>query len=126
MQDIEIAACGLICSDCAIKKVPFDEKSAEQVYKWFLDMKWIEENKTIEEFMADGPYCEGCQGNRENHWSPDCWILECCVNDKGLDNCSECKDFPCDRLIEWAKEDEGYSEALERLRKMKEHSFVSG
>lgn len=125
MQDIEIAACGLICSNCSIKKVTFDDKSAEEVYRWFLDMKWIGEDKTIKEFIDEAPYCKGCHGEKEKHWSYDCWILECCVNDKDLGNCSECKDFPCDRLIEWAKDDEGYSEALERLRKMKDHSFIS-
>ena len=34
------------------------------------------------------------------HWSPDCWILECCVDKKKLEFCYECEDFPCDKLTE--------------------------
>ncbi|MFW6040562.1 MAG: DUF3795 domain-containing protein [Thermoplasmatota archaeon] len=118
MKNTEIAACGLICTDCSIRKVQNDRDSAEKIYNWFITNRWIEDDVTIDDFITDSPYCEGCHGDRENHWSPDCWILQCCIDDRGLDNCSECEDFPCDRLIEWSKDDEGYTMAVERLKKM--------
>jgi len=42
------------------------------------------------------------------------------VDDKGLEYCYECEDFPCLRLKEWAKGSAGYTEALARLERLKE------
>ena len=115
----ELAACGLECHKCSIYLAHTDADIANDVMDWFIEMGWLEGEKDIGEFMADGPYCTGCHGDKETHWSPDCWILQCCVDEKGLDNCSECDEFPCDRLEKWAKNDHGYSEGLERLKELK-------
>ena len=61
-------------------------------------------------------YCHGCLETRDVHWSPDCWILQCCVDQRDLENCAWCPDFSCERLEQWAKQNQGYTEALERLR----------
>jgi hypothetical protein len=53
------------------------------------------------------------------HWSADCWILQCCVDKKGLEFCSDCDEFPCEKLVEWSKGCEGYGKALERLKEMR-------
>lgn len=99
-----------------IFKASKDKDEAERLMDWFLEQGWLQEKKSVQEFMEDGPYCTGCHGDKETHWSPDCRILKCCVDERELDNCSGCSDFPCEKLKEWAAGDEEYTEAFERLR----------
>ncbi|MBS3782219.1 MAG: DUF3795 domain-containing protein [Candidatus Thermoplasmatota archaeon] len=115
----EIGACGLLCHDCSIYMAHTDKNQAKKVRDWFLKEGFLTENKSIDEFMADGPYCLGCHGDKETHWSPDCWILRCCVDGKGLNNCSECSEFPCKGLEEWSTKDESYDKALKRMKGIK-------
>ncbi len=112
----EMGACGLLCHECILRRAPFDEEAAKKIRNWFIETEKVEEKLEVREVMNQGPYCEGCHGDIEKHWSPECWILECCVHDKGLRDCSHCEFFPCDQLIEWSKEDEDYTEALDRLK----------
>ena len=81
-----------------------DLKTAEKWVGQFREWKVIKEDEGAEEIMAKGPYCKGCRGDRSRHWSAECWILKCCVDDKGLSNCSQCGEFPCVKLTEWSKE----------------------
>ncbi|MFN2164839.1 MAG: DUF3795 domain-containing protein, partial [Anaerolineae bacterium] len=60
-----------------------------------------------------------CHGDRAAHWSADCWILRCCVDERGLESCAECVEFPCARLLEWAHGDAQYEQALARLQAMR-------
>lgn len=119
MKEPGLAACGLECKKCSIYLAHSEKEIAHEARDWFVEMGWLEGDVDIEDFMDDGPYCLGCHGDRETHWSPDCWILRCCVDEKGLDNCSECDKFPCERLEEWAEKDGIYSEGLERLKELK-------
>jgi hypothetical protein len=79
---------------------------------------WFKEHEAAE-IKPDDVRCLGCKGDRAQHWSADCWILECCVDKKGLQFCYQCQDFPCGKLSEWAEEDKRYKEALSRLRERK-------
>lgn len=106
-----IAVCGLNCSDCDIYKAADSPELAEGIVKWF------KKNRNVK-LNAMDIRCGGCRGKRDEHWSSDCWILKCCVDEKGLEYCSECDDFPCDKLLEWSKESEGYARALNRLKSM--------
>lgn len=115
-EAIEMAVCGLKCNECDIYLVMSNDNVAKNVYSWFRDMDWLKEGETMDDFLSKAPYCTGCRGDREKHWSADCRILLCCVDEKGLDNCSECSDFPCDKLEDRAGEDDRYAEALERLK----------
>jgi len=87
-------------------------------------MGWLKPEEGKAEIIERGMYCKGCKGDRSVHWninddgSVSCGILECCVDQRGLQFCSECVDFPCGRLIEWSKENEKYGEALTRLKAM--------
>ncbi|MFP4000597.1 MAG: DUF3795 domain-containing protein [Thermoplasmata archaeon] len=110
-----MGACGLLCSECCIFRANADKKAARELLDCMIKIHAAHPTTTIDEFMRRGPFCEGCHGKR---WSPDCWILECCTDDKHLDDCSGCEYFPCDRLIEWSKDCEEYSEALERLQSL--------
>lgn len=113
------AVCGLICSACNIYQASHgDIKAAEGLANWFKDMGWMDKDKTVEDFVAMGPHCTGCLGSRDTHWSNKCWILKCCVDDKGLDSCAKCEEFPCEKLVEWAAQNERYTAALKRLREL--------
>ena len=107
-----IAACGLNCTECDIRLATDDSEIAQQTADWF-------DRELGIKLKVEDIRCEGCKGDRARHWSADCWILRCCVDDKGLEFCYECEDFPCQQLNEWASGSERYSDALERLREMK-------
>ena len=107
-----IAACGLDCTRCDVFQAGDNPRIAQRIIDWFSSERGIQ-------LKPEDVHCEGCRGDRANHWSADCWILECCVDDKGLESCYECEDFPCQRLKDWAKGSERYGDALERLKGMR-------
>ncbi|MDT8380724.1 MAG: DUF3795 domain-containing protein [Brevefilum sp.] len=111
-------ACGLNDDTCEIRLAPFDQGAAATVLNWFKRQGWLDENEGMPEVLKRKMFCTGCLGNRETHWSTDCWILACCEDQHGLNKCSECPDFPCDRLVEWSEQDTSYEEALANLRKL--------
>jgi len=117
-----IAACGLDCGACEIRRLPFDEKAADVCVAWYREMGWLADEEGVEEALARGMTCNGCRGDRSVHWSAGdegiCWILECCVDQRGHEHCSECEEFPCTRLGEWSKQNDGYRKAFARLREM--------
>ena len=118
MQESMMAACGLDCSDCEIRLAPIDPNAAKVIVDWFKSKGWLEENEGIAQVIEKQMYCTGCLGSRETHWSSDCWILKCCVDDHGLQNCSQCETFPCEKLLEWSQKNESYSLAFQRLKTM--------
>lgn len=107
-----IAVCGLDCSKCDILEASTNPEVAQKIADWFRKEKNID-------VKVEDIRCMGCRGDRTKHWSPDCWILQCCVDKKRLEFCSECGDFPCEKLIEWSKGDKRYEEALTRLKGMR-------
>lgn len=115
-----IGVCGLDCGSCDIRKAPHDPEAAQRIIAWFKKEGWLKENEGINEIIERRMYCKGCRDDRSVHWSPDCWILECCVDDKGHKFCYECNTFPCEQLSEWAKQNDSYGQALHRLKEMKE------
>ncbi len=119
MSERLVAACGLDCTECDIRRVPFDDAVAQRAVAWFHDMGWLDETEGVAEILERNMYCQGCHGDRSVHWSADCWILQCCVDDKESWHCSECGDFPCVRLEERADQNEGYGAALAHLRRMR-------
>jgi hypothetical protein len=121
-----IAVCGLDCAACPLLKAATDEGAAQHLVGWFKHEGWLKEHEGVAEVMARGPYCKGCRGDRSIHWSANCWILKCCVDDKGLRFCHECDAFPCQRLKDWSTENEQYAQALERLRRMRQEAPARG
>ena len=118
MRSSMMAACGLDCGTCEIRLAPADPAAAKVVIDWFRQQGWLSEEEGMPEVIERKMYCTGCLGDRDTHWSADCWILACCVDQRGLGNCSECESFACERLVEWAKQNEGYGAALSRLREL--------
>ena len=97
--------CGLDCYDCPIRLRTKEE----------LDY-WTQQKVDLEKIR-----CGGCRSERnEDHWSPQCKILQCCVYERGYEFCAQCQDFPCPILEVWAKEYEHHAQAVEALKKMKD------
>jgi len=117
-ESAEIAACGLECGPCPIRRMAFDAEAAEGVVAWFKKEGWLKEDEGAAEALERSMYCKGCHGDRSIHWSAECLILKCCVDERSLDNCSECDIFPCDRLQKWSGHKPEYGKALARLRRM--------
>jgi hypothetical protein len=119
-----IAACGLDCGSCEIRRLPFDEKAAQKTIGWYRQMGWLKEDEGVADALERKMYCSACKGDRSAHWSVNedgtctCWILACCVDQKGLEFCSNCNEFPCERLVDWSKTDHSYTAALHRLEGM--------
>jgi hypothetical protein len=116
VERIMMAACGLDCSSCVIRLGPTDPAAAKTVVDWFRREGWLAEGEGMAHVVERKMYCTGCLGDRDTHWSAECWILACCVDEWGLSNCSECDAFACQRLEEWSGEYEGYRDAIARLR----------
>ena len=117
-QNQLIAVCGLNCKECDIFHAPNIPEIAQEI------VDWLKKERDTEVKIED-IRCSGCKGDRTKHWSPDCWILKCCVDKKGLEFCNQCVDFPCEKLSQWAKGSKGYEEALNRLKEMKRMSLDS-
>ena len=118
MERKMIAACGLDCGSCEIRLAPTDPAAAKVVLDWFRGQGWLTEDEGMEQVIERKMYCNGCLGDRDIHWSSDCWILLCCVDQRGYSNCSECDVFPCDRLVDWASQNDAYTVALARLKEL--------
>lgn len=115
METCKMAACGLDCGACDLYKAAFDITAAESLVDWFKSKGWIGVHDGADELMKKGPHCCGCHGDRNKHWSGDCSILKCCVDERKFEHCGKCGEFPCPRLKDWANQGEGYQNALNKL-----------
>ncbi len=107
-----ISVCGLNCGECDLYRAPSDPDAMKRVLDWL--------NKdTPGRVKPEQVRCGGCLGDRETHWSGDCDILRCAVEDKSVKSCSRCDEFACDRLTQWASKSQRYTLALERLKSMR-------
>lgn len=60
--------------------------------------------------------CDGCRNETGEVFWGKCELYECC-NEKALEHCGECDDFPCDKLREWASSQN--PERIDNLRKLR-------
>jgi hypothetical protein len=113
-----LAACGLDCGPCPIRQIPLDAEAADEAIVWFKQMGWLQEAEGVAEAIERGMYCKGCQGDRSVHWSEDCEIMLCCVDEKHKQHCGQCAELmSCDKLEAFAKDDHAHHrEAVHRLR----------
>ena len=112
-----IAPCGMDCAQCPIFIAARDPVAAER-----LAQAWHSSGHP--DAKPSWFRCQGCRGDRSVRWSEPCGISQCCVDDKDLDFCYECNEFPCERLEEWAAAHEHHRPALDRLKEMKELSAL--
>jgi hypothetical protein len=96
-----VTYCGLHCELCAERaRIP---KQAAALQRSMTEESWpffgpatpgfAEFWKFLEGLHADG----GCRGCRAGAGPPDCQIRSC-AQERGLELCGQCSDFPCQRF----------------------------
>jgi len=120
METSMMAICGLDCGTCDIRLIPLDDKAAQRAMDWYKQMGWLKEDEGIEQVLERKMYCEGCRGDRTIHWSSDCPMLLCCVDEKHLEHCGQCdKLFTCQHVEAFVGQDPGrHGGAIERLKQI--------
>jgi hypothetical protein len=114
-----MAVCGLDCGTCEIRLAPVNPDAAEVVVHWFREMGWLEEGEGIAEVIERGMVCTGCREDRSLHWSPDCPLLICCVDEQHLEHCAQCEEFLCEKLEAFANDGQAHHKAaVERLKRI--------
>jgi hypothetical protein len=116
-----MAVCGLDCGACDIRLVPSDPEAAKRVVAWFHSMGWLEEGEGVAEIVERGMYCKGCRGDRTVHWSAECPMLLCSIDEKGLEHCGQCDEFVCAKLDSFVRDGgQSHRDAVERLKRLVE------
>lgn len=114
-----MAVCGLDCSTCDIRRAPTDPDAGQRVVAWFHKMEWLEKDEGVAEIIERGMVCKGCREDRSLHWSPECPLLICCVDEKHLEHCAQCDEFVCARLEAFAGDgQQHHRDAVERLKQI--------
>jgi hypothetical protein len=112
LRKLSLAACGIDCTGCDIRLASLDPERAQALTKWFKE-------HGHPDARPEWFRCDGCFGSRELHWSADCAILRCCVDERDLASCADCGDFPCNHLQSFEKDGMGHHRAaVARLRKL--------
>ena len=80
------APCGLPCFECYFYLAQFDREMAETI-------------AGVLQLAPDEVRCKGCraEGGQCAHLAMDCRVYSCTEN-KGMQTCAECQDFPCEYL----------------------------
>jgi hypothetical protein len=93
MQDKMVAFCGIVCSDCRafIATQANDGELRKKVAKTWSTKKDVLRPEDID--------CDGClpAGQRLFKFCGICDVRRC-GQEKGVDNCAHCPEFPCERL----------------------------
>lgn len=83
----EIAAvCGLYCGACGIY-LATQSNDTEKLAQYAIRL-----NQPLEE-----TYCKGCRSNQKTAWCRECKMIKC-AEEKGVDFCGSCNDYPCEML----------------------------
>jgi hypothetical protein len=94
-REWNLSACGLNCANCDIYMASHgDEDARKSIVDWFRDERNID-------LDPEQVRCEGCMGDSERHWSPDCGMMTC-AKERELEHCFECGEFPCSRNEEFS------------------------
>lgn len=107
-----LSCCGMVCTECGIYKAAHDPKVAEEeAGRW---RSWGHADAKPEWFQ-----CQGCHGPDEVVWSGDC-AIRACAKARKLGNCSECDDFPCEKVTAFETDGhEHHRAAIARLRSLR-------
>ena len=84
----------------------------------YLETLWLKENEGVAEAIERKIYCNGCQGDRSVHWSDNCQIMLCCVDEKHKQHCGLCSELlSCEKLEVFASDGhEHHKNAVNSLR----------
>mgnify|MGYP002642179480 CR=1 FL=1 len=109
---IPLAACGIDCNSCGIRKAALDPAEAErEAARW--------RKRGHKDAKPEWFQCEGCHGSDAKCWSGNCQIRKCCIKEKKLPNCSECPGFPCKKIVDFENDKHAHHrKAIQKLRAM--------
>ncbi len=106
--DLTIAApCGLYCGSCGIFRTYFDRNRRK-----------AEEYSRAMKCKPGDIKCSGCRVDGAFCWSTNCHFKEC-TGKRGIGFCYECKDFPCEKLDEFAESAPHHRDIIANLERMK-------
>ena len=102
-----VAVCGLYCGACSIYRATRDEN--EQKLKDFARGLTA---RTGKYFSVDDVRCDGCLGKGQlDLWCRNCQIRLCKKLQSTRVRCSDCNEFPCNRLTNFR--DDGMKHHIE-------------
>ena len=81
-----LSPCGMYCSVCAVRAA---DRANDQELKGMLAQFF----GTKPEQVA----CEGCRSKKTFQFAKAC-AIRACADEKRLESCNQCKDFPCDHF----------------------------
>lgn len=130
MPVLRMAACGVDCNECAQYKVTKenDWKAAEALAPWFRSQGWIGENEGAEAVMKKAPLCNGCWDITDDClWKCGCGSIDfrICCEERKINHCGECDDFPCKHYVKWVDWGEHHKKAMEHLLSLKANKVKS-
>jgi len=104
-----VAACGLYCGSCGIY-LATQENNTEKLLQYAIVL-----NQSFGETL-----CDGCKSDRKSaHCDRKCLFVTCTQN-KGIEFCGTCREYPCKDLIEFQLKMPHRIEILESQNRLKE------
>ena len=104
-----IAACGLYCGACGVY-LATKENDSDKILYYAVAL-----NQTYEDTL-----CDGCGAKRKSlHCTKICTFVNC-KQEKGVNNCVDCYEFPCESLKDFKSKMPHRAEIFESLKHMKE------
>ncbi len=104
-----IAACGLYCGACGVY-LATQENDNDKILYYAVAL-----NQTYEETL-----CDGCGAERKSlHCTKICTFINC-KQEKGVGNCVDCHQFPCESLKDFKSKMPHRAEIFDSLKRLKE------
>ena len=110
-EQCAMAYCGIECSTCDIYLAAQDPEAAQRLAD-------VWKSRGNANAKPEWFRCQGCRGDRSVRWTDDCKIAGCC-EEKELQDCSQCADFPCETYRNWIGNWQHHRAAYERLLAMR-------
>jgi hypothetical protein len=122
-----VTVCGLYCGKCAIydgsigdtaKKLSELLKShglTRETMAMIPGVDWYDDFENGLNWCQETVKCGGCRSDMR--FNPMCELHKCCVQEKGLDFCFECDQFPCDTVRTFEQQ---FFPCIDTLQKIKE------
>lgn len=104
-----VSACGLYCGACGIY-IATQENDSEKMLQYAMVL-----NQSYDDTL-----CDGCGAVRKSlHCSKMCTFIDC-KQQKGVNSCTDCDEFPCQALYEFKSKMPHRAEIIEMQHKMQE------
>ena len=113
-SSINIAPCGLVCSRCDAYRAT-QENSPEKLE--LVAASWRKLN-SCDDIKAEYLPCDGCLNatGRKSYFCANMCEIRRCVVEKKKRSCSDCPEYPCDKLNAFFKSaPEGQAKAMQKL-----------